>query len=106
MLQPGTMTMLSGSGFNSLALADMNCDGRSDFVYSLTAPAEVRVLFGDGQGGVLSETPLAYADEGSPRGDLGIALFDDDSTPDIFSAGDAGDVQTDPRVRVLVSGAP
>lgn len=105
MLQPGSSTTLSGSGFASLALSDMNCDGQADFVYSLTEPAEVRVLFGDGQGSVLTDVPLTYADEGSPRGGLGIALFDDDSTPDIFSAGDPGDVQTDSRVRVLVSGA-
>jgi hypothetical protein len=106
MLQPGTSSMLSGSGFASLALSDMNCDGQADFVYSLTEPAEIRVLFGDGQGGVLSDAPLAYADEGSPRGGLGFALFDDDATPDIFSAGDPGSVQTDIRLRVLVSGAP
>lgn len=105
MLQEGPTSMLTGSGFASLTLSDMNCDGQSDFVYSLTDPAELRVLFGDGEGGLLSETPLVYADEGSPRGGLDVALFDDDSTPDIFSAGDPGEVQDDTRVRVLVSGA-
>lgn len=106
MLQPGSISTLTGSGFGSLRLADINCDERADFVYSLTEPAEVRVLLGDGLGGMLSDVPLAYVDQGSPRGGLGIALFDDDSTPDIFSAADPGDGQMDPRVRVLVSGEP
>jgi hypothetical protein len=105
MLQAGSMSTLSGSGFASASLSDMNCDGRADFVYSLTDPTEIRVLFGDGLGGVLSDAPLTYADQGTPRGGLGIALFDDDSTPDIFSASDPGGEQMDTQVRVLVSGA-
>jgi hypothetical protein len=104
MLQMGSITTLEGAGFSSLSLADINCDERADFIYGLSDPAEVRVLLGDGLGGAASDVPLAYADEGSPRGGLGIALFDDDSTPDIFSAADPGDGQTDARVRVLVSG--
>jgi hypothetical protein len=104
MLQPGSSTTLSGSGFAGLSLADINCDGQADFIYNLTDPAEVRVLFGDGLGGVLSDVPLAYADEGAPRGGLGIARFDDDSTPDILTAADPVDGgQMDTRVRVLVS---
>jgi hypothetical protein len=104
MLQPGSLTTLSGSGYAALTLADINCDRRSDFVYNLTEPPEIRVLFGDGLGGVRSEVPLAYVDEGNPRGGLGIALFDEDATPDIFSAADPGEGQMDTRVRVLVSG--
>jgi hypothetical protein len=106
MLQPGTSAMLTGSGYASLSLADVNCDGQADFIYSLTDPAEIRVLFGDGLGGAMSNVPLVYADQGTPRGGLGIALFDADATPDIFSSGDPGDGQMDTRVRVLVSGAP
>jgi hypothetical protein len=104
MLQMGSITTLEGAGFSSLSLADINCDERADFIYGLSDPAEVRVLLGDGSGGAASDVPLTYVDEGSPRGGLGIALFDDDSTPDIFSAADPGDGQTDARVRVLVSG--
>lgn len=104
MLQPGSSTMLSGSGFAGLSVADINCDGQADFIYNLTDPAEIRVLFGDGMGGVLTNVPLAYADEGAPRGGLGIARFDGDSTPDIFTAADPVDGgQMDTRVRVLTS---
>ena len=86
-----------------MSLDDINCDGQADFIFSATDPAEVRVLFGDGLGGALSDVPLAYADEGTPRGGLGIARFDGDSTPDIFTAADPGSGQTDTRVRVLTS---
>jgi hypothetical protein len=103
MLQPGSMTPLEGSGFASLQLADINCDAQADFIYGLTDPPEIRVLFGDGMGGATSTEPLVYPDEGTPRGGLGIALFDGDMTPDIFSSGDPGDVQMDTRVRVLSS---
>ena len=96
---------LSGSGFSGLSLADVNCDGQADFIYNLTDPAEIRVLFGNGMGGVISDVPLAYADQGTPRGGLGIARFDGDETPDIFTAADPGDGQMDARVRVLASQA-
>jgi hypothetical protein len=86
-----------------LQLADINCDEQADFIYSLTEPPEIRVLFGDGMGGVTSTDPLVVPDEGLPRGGLGLALFDDDNTPDIFSSADPGDGQMDTRVRVLVS---
>jgi hypothetical protein len=103
MLQPGGSTTLSGSGFASLSIADINCDGQGDFIYNLADPAEIRVLFGDGLGGVLSNVPLTYVDEGTPRGGLGIARFDGDATPDIFTADDPGPGQMDSQVRVLTS---
>jgi hypothetical protein len=108
MLTPGFSTTLDGSGFTGLSLADMNCDGQGDFVFALTDPTEIRVLFGDGQGGAMSNVPLVYADPGTPRGGLDIALLDNDSTPDIFTAADPGDDPMDeptvPQVRVLVTG--
>jgi hypothetical protein len=105
MLMPGPTTTLTGSGFAGLTLADLNCDEQADFIYSLTDPPEIQVLFGNGLGGTVSSVPLAYADEGTPRGGLGIALMDEDSTPDIFTAAGPGDGQMEAQVRVLVSGA-
>lgn len=105
MMQPGVQTSVEGSGFTGLTIADMNCDGQGDFVYGLTNPSEIRVLFGDGEGGVIENAALAYVDEGTPRGRLDVALFDQDSTPDIFTAADAGAGQAQPQVRILVTGS-
>ena len=104
-LQPGVATTLNGAGYGHLTFADMNCDGYGDFVYNVTTPPEIRVLFGDGLGGVVSTDPLVYASEGSPRGGLDVALFDNDSAPDIFMSADPEGGLSSPEVRVLVTGA-
>ena len=63
------------------------------------------MILGDGQGGTLTTEPLTYVDGGTPRGGLDVALFDGDATPDIFTAADPGEEQTDALVRVLVTDA-
>lgn len=96
---------VSGTNPSGLTLADLNCDGMADFVVNVGTPAQVAVYFGNGEGGVLSDTPLIYASEGNPRGGLAVALFDADLTPDIFSLVDAGEGLADPQLQVLVNAA-
>lgn len=103
-LLSGLSSTLDGAGFTALTIADMNCDGQGDLVYALAEPPGIRVLIGDGPSTLMND-PLVIADEGTPRGGLDVALYDQDSTPDIFTAADAGLGQAEPQLRILVTDA-
>jgi hypothetical protein len=104
-LLPMKQIMLGSGQASGLTLADMNCDGQADFAFNVASPAEVRVLLGDGMGGVMSEQAITYASGGTPRGGLAVTDHDGDGTPDIASAVDPGEGVTKPEVRLLVTDA-
>ena len=66
-----------------LIAGDLNCDGRDDFVFHQND--SLGILIGDGTGGVLDTTPIFAELDGNGTGAVGIAQFDDDGTPDLFS---------------------
>jgi hypothetical protein len=104
-LTPMQQVMLEGGQVSGLTLADMNCDGRADYVFNVASPAEVRVLLGDGMGGLASDDAITHANSGTPRGGLAVTDYDGDATPDIVSAVDAGEGVSMPEVRLLLTDA-
>ncbi|PRP95544.1 FG-GAP repeat protein [Enhygromyxa salina] len=97
--KPGQAVELDGAQFSGLTLADMNCDGLTDFLFNVANPAEVRVMLGNGMG-QLADDPIVFSSEGTPRGGLAVTQSDSDTTPDIASAIDGGPDLT-PQVRLL-----
>ncbi|PRQ03182.1 LDL receptor domain-containing protein [Enhygromyxa salina] len=97
------LSAVTGSQLSGLTVADMNCDGFADYLLNVENPAEVRVYLGDGLGGLVSDEPIIYASGGTPRGDLAVFPADNDSTPDIVAAVDAGDGVGTAEVRLLVT---
>lgn len=91
--------MLVGGGETSgLNLHDVNCDGNTDFAYVARNPSQVRVVFGDGVGSGDIDEPLVLGSSGEPQGQVGVASFDMDSTPDLFYATD-----NSPELRIWTS---
>lgn len=62
---------------------DLNCDGRDDFVFH--QGDSLGVLIGNGTGGVVDTTPIIAELDGTGTGAVGIAQFDEEGTPDLFS---------------------
>lgn len=98
----GPVVELIGEDITGLALGDLNCDEQADFAYNAGSLGEVHVLFGAGDGDVLSPYPVRVSVDGVPMGTPAFDEFDADETPDIFSAVSAGN-GGEPRVQVLVS---
>jgi hypothetical protein len=99
---PMTPIDVDGSQPSGLVITDLNCDGNGDFVFNVANPPQIQVLFGDGEGSVLSDTPLSYSSDGTPSGGLGVGSLGGGGAPDIFSAVDMGPNVSTPEVRVLL----
>ena len=61
------------------------------------------MFLGNGEGGVISDTPVIYESDGTPRGGLGVEFVDDDQTPDIFSMLEPGNGLMNPGLQLLVN---
>lgn len=95
-----------GTGLSGLTLADVNCDGITDYLVNVSDPAEVRIWLGDGQGGVQSDVELTIPSPGVPKGGLAVAQFDQDQTWDIIQALDTGNQLADPQIQVWFTTDP
>lgn len=71
-----------GKGRGSLALADLNTDGRLDLVVANDEGDTVTVFLGDGKGGFAS-APGSPFPAGSAPNDIAVADFDGDGKPDL-----------------------
>jgi FG-GAP-like repeat len=74
--------LAAGRGPGSLALADLNRDGRLDLVVANDESGDVTVLLGDGKGG-FSAAPGSPFPAGKSPNDIAIADFDGDGKPDL-----------------------
>jgi FG-GAP-like repeat len=72
----------AGKGPGSLALADLNGDGRLDLVVANDEDDTVTVLLGDGKGGFRAAPGSPFPAGKSPN-DIAIADFDGDGKPDL-----------------------
>lgn len=75
----------AGKGPGSLALADLNGDGRLDLVVANDESDEVTVLLGDGRGGFMAAPGSPFPAAKSPN-DIAVADFDGDGKPDLAFA--------------------
>jgi hypothetical protein len=75
----------AGKGPGSLALADLNGDGRLDLVVANDESGDVTVLLGDGKGGFVAASGSPFPAGKSPN-DIAIADFDGDGKPDLAFA--------------------
>ncbi len=72
----------AGRGPGSLALADLNGDGRLDLAVANHESGDVTVLLGDGKGGFAAAPGSPFPAGKSPN-DIAIADFDGDGKPDL-----------------------
>jgi hypothetical protein len=72
----------AGKGPGSLALADLNGDGRLDLVVANDESGDVTVLLGDGKGGFVAASGSPFPAGKSPN-DIAVADFDGDGKPDL-----------------------
>jgi hypothetical protein len=95
-----------GTGLSGITLADVNCDGRNDFLVNVSNPAEVRIWLGDGAGGVEEDIELTIPSVGVPSGGLAVSQFDLDQTWDVIQAVDMGNQLAAPEIRVWFTSDP
>ncbi len=77
-----TCAFAAGRGPGSLALADLNGDGRLDLVVANDESGDVTVLLGDGKGSFVAAPGSPFPAGKSPN-DIAIADFDGDGKPDL-----------------------
>ena len=77
--------LAAGKGPDSLALADLNGDGRLDLVVANAESGDVAVLLGDGKGAFVAAPGSPFPAGKSPN-DIAIADFDGDGKPDLAFA--------------------
>jgi FG-GAP-like repeat len=75
----------AGKGPGSLALADLNGDGRLDLVVANAEGGDVTVLLGNGKGAFVAAAGSPFPAGKSPN-DIAIADFDGDGKPDLAFA--------------------
>ncbi len=80
-VDPG-LRLAADKGPGSLALADLNGDGRLDLVVANDESGDVTVLLGDGKGGFAAARGSPFPAGESPN-DIAIADFDGDGKPDL-----------------------
>lgn len=103
---PGSPVEDFGMGLSGVTIADINCDGLSDWLVNVANPAEVRIWLGDGDGSVVSDIELTIPSVGVPSGGLAVSHVDLDQTWDIVQAVDAGSQLPDPGIRVWFTSDP
>ena len=76
------MRFTAGKGPGSLALADLNGDGKFDLVVANDESSDVTILLGDGKGG-FDAAPGSPFPAGKSPNDIAVADFDGDGKPDL-----------------------
>ena len=75
-----------GSGPNSVAVGDMNSDGRQDLVFSQQDASQIMIKFGDGAGG-FSDDPKSPYPVGQNPANVEVGDLNQDGKPDLASVG-------------------
>ena len=75
-----------GSSPNSIAVGDMNSDGRQDLVFSQQDASQIMIKFGDGAGGFSDDPKSPYPVGKNPAGVV-VGDLNQDDRPDLASSG-------------------
>ncbi len=106
-LMPDLMNRVDGFGtdLSGLTLADLNCDGISDWLVNVGDPGEVRIWLGDDAGGVVEDVDVTFPGVRSSNARFSVTRFDTDESPDIIQAVDSGNLAS-PELRVWFTSDP
>ncbi len=91
-----------GNGIFSIAIADFNRDGKADLAFSNTGWNDISLLLGDGDG--TFQSPMEFHLGTAYVGELAVADFDGNGTPDLAVAGFGGAIGAN-NIAVLLNAA-
>ena len=88
------VTTVMGNGISSIAIADFNRDGKADLAFSNTGWGDISLVLGNGDGTLQSPMEFfvgaTYALQSPYIGELAVADFDGNGTPDLAVAAFGG----------------